>query len=106
MERQKWAKKQAAENCKKTRRAHWKVSTDLCKSNCAVLHLLVPCLPACTCGTCTAVNPLGSSFPQSVLHAGSFLTSMGNGSGFKEQMLTAGLRMMITEEATGYIINI
>lgn len=87
MQRQKWAQKQAAENHKKTKRSHWKVLRDLHKSNSAVLHMLVPCLPAHACGSCATGNPLGSSFPQFVLHAGSFLTSMGNGSEFKEQIL-------------------
>lgn len=95
MQRQKWSKKQAAENHKKTRRALWKVSIDLCKSNFAVLHFLVHCLPAGTCGSCTTRNLLGSSFPQPVLQAGGFLTSMGNGSEFKKQILTSGLKMMI-----------
>lgn len=68
------------------------VSIDLCKSNSALLHLLVPCLPAQICGCSATRNPLHSSLPhktQCMSHVGSILTSMCNGSEFKRQGFTA-----------------
>lgn len=70
----------------------WKVSIDLCKSNSDLLHLLAPCLPAQICGCSTTRNPFSSSFPrkiQCMLHVGSILTSMCNGSESKGQIRTA-----------------